>query len=467
MAIDFIGSSLTKSFTKSFVEETMVGGGAIKGDPGENGKSAYEIAVLNGFEGTESDWLESIKGTKGQDGIYVVSMNISEDNNITAILSNGNTIPVGSLSTIKGERGEAGTTPRIDDTTGRWFIGDYDTGYVAVPNTIISFNDLTDIPTIPTALSQLTNDENFIKNTVTNLLNYYSKNEVYTKNEVTNLVSNINKLTTLIVEELPTIDISPTTIYLMSAGESVYNQYMYISNSWANLGSTNIDLQEYITTSQLQSALNEKSNTNHTHEELHTHGNLPLLETITTEMIQSWNKHFSGNYNDLTNKPSLRMAVLEWQSTTSYIIGDLVWINNTTKRCNTNHLSSTSFETDASYWDNVGGGGGVPQLKEISGQVTVAAGDSSFLHLNTGFNKYDIRTLYISNSSNENISVEIYNKSTDGLIIYESLEASSIQDIANTPCEDKDNSESIHIKFNNKGTSVTSIDYFIYVTNLL
>ena len=32
------------------------------GDYIENGKSAYEIAVLNGFEGTEQEWLESLKG---------------------------------------------------------------------------------------------------------------------------------------------------------------------------------------------------------------------------------------------------------------------------------------------------------------------------------------------------------------------------------------------------------------------
>ena len=29
------------------------------------GKSAYEIAVLNGFKGTEQEWLESLKGGAG------------------------------------------------------------------------------------------------------------------------------------------------------------------------------------------------------------------------------------------------------------------------------------------------------------------------------------------------------------------------------------------------------------------
>lgn len=36
--------------------------------PGSDGASAYEIAVQNGFVGTEQDWLESLKGAKGKDG---------------------------------------------------------------------------------------------------------------------------------------------------------------------------------------------------------------------------------------------------------------------------------------------------------------------------------------------------------------------------------------------------------------
>lgn len=38
------------------------------GKDGENGKSAYEIAVQNGYGGTETDWLESLKGQKGDIG---------------------------------------------------------------------------------------------------------------------------------------------------------------------------------------------------------------------------------------------------------------------------------------------------------------------------------------------------------------------------------------------------------------
>lgn len=36
--------------------------------PGEDGKSAYQIALDNGFVGTEEEWLESLRGTDGKDG---------------------------------------------------------------------------------------------------------------------------------------------------------------------------------------------------------------------------------------------------------------------------------------------------------------------------------------------------------------------------------------------------------------
>jgi len=39
-----------------------------QGTAGQNGKSAYEIAVANGFKGTETEWLASLKGPKGDTG---------------------------------------------------------------------------------------------------------------------------------------------------------------------------------------------------------------------------------------------------------------------------------------------------------------------------------------------------------------------------------------------------------------
>ena len=39
-----------------------------QGPAGEDGLSAYEVAVDNGFEGSETEWLESLRGQDGTDG---------------------------------------------------------------------------------------------------------------------------------------------------------------------------------------------------------------------------------------------------------------------------------------------------------------------------------------------------------------------------------------------------------------
>jgi hypothetical protein len=54
------------------VEEALENGGG-SGGKGENGASAYEIAVQHGFEGTEEEWLESLKGEDGKDAIAEVT----------------------------------------------------------------------------------------------------------------------------------------------------------------------------------------------------------------------------------------------------------------------------------------------------------------------------------------------------------------------------------------------------------
>lgn len=68
---------------------------------GVDGKSAYEIAVDNGFVGTEEEWLESLKGDTGATG------------------------PAGPT----GPAGANGNTPYIQD--GYWFIGSSSTGVLA------------------------------------------------------------------------------------------------------------------------------------------------------------------------------------------------------------------------------------------------------------------------------------------------------------------------------------------------
>lgn len=62
------------TLSKGFVKKTLGGAGALKGQDGKDGadgvdgKSAYEIALDNGYEGSEAEWIESLKGADGKDG---------------------------------------------------------------------------------------------------------------------------------------------------------------------------------------------------------------------------------------------------------------------------------------------------------------------------------------------------------------------------------------------------------------
>jgi len=103
---------------------------------------------------------------------------------------------------------------------------------------------------IPEKTSELTNDSGYITNAVDNLLNYYKKNETFTKQEVNDLISAITTMDLRVVEELPTQDISTTTIYLVpknpSETNNAYDEYIYVSNNWEFIGSTEVDLTDYV-----------------------------------------------------------------------------------------------------------------------------------------------------------------------------------------------------------------------------
>ena len=72
MIVDVEFEENSQSFDVGFEESGnnfLPGFGAIHVVGGEKGKSAYEIAVDNGFEGTEEEWLASLQGKDGQDGV--------------------------------------------------------------------------------------------------------------------------------------------------------------------------------------------------------------------------------------------------------------------------------------------------------------------------------------------------------------------------------------------------------------
>lgn len=87
------GAVITKDDI-SVTEETSPSASA--GEDLPRGKSAYEVAKENGFNGTETEWLASLKGATGAPG-------------------------------ADGKDGENGKTPYVGDN-GNWFVGSDDTG---------------------------------------------------------------------------------------------------------------------------------------------------------------------------------------------------------------------------------------------------------------------------------------------------------------------------------------------------
>lgn len=214
-------------------------------------------------------------------------------------------------------------------------------------------------PTQPTKLSDLQNDTNFIDNTVNNLVNYYKKNETYTQAEVNSLISAIVTLNILVVQTLPTQDISTTTIYLVPKQtpetQDIYDEYIYVNNAWEHIGTTQIDLSNYYTKTQTDNLLADKVDkvtgkglsTNDFTDTLKTKldgiasgaevnvqsdwsqsdntsddyiKNKPSIPTALSDLTEdtthrvvtdtektTWNSKsdFSGSYNDLTDKPTI------------------------------------------------------------------------------------------------------------------------------------------------------------------
>lgn len=61
----------------------------VKGDSGVAGKSVYELAVEAGFEGTEAEWIASLKGGKGDAGADGVSCELADNGDGTVTVTCG------------------------------------------------------------------------------------------------------------------------------------------------------------------------------------------------------------------------------------------------------------------------------------------------------------------------------------------------------------------------------------------
>lgn len=85
----------------------------------------------------------------------------------------------------------------------------------------------------------------------------------YDKTAINGLLEGISTLDIEVVTDLPSSDISTSTIYLKlnaSAGaNNIYDEYIYVNSQWEIIGSTAIDLSNYYNKGEVDSKLTDKA----------------------------------------------------------------------------------------------------------------------------------------------------------------------------------------------------------------
>ena len=97
----------------------------LKGSTGDDGKSAYELAVEKGYQGTLEEWLASLNGSTGNDGksAYELAVEKGYQGTLDEWLAS-----LKGTAGDKGEDGDDGITPQLEiRSDGYWYIS-YDGG---------------------------------------------------------------------------------------------------------------------------------------------------------------------------------------------------------------------------------------------------------------------------------------------------------------------------------------------------
>ena len=257
-----------------------------------------EVEIHDGADGKDGkDGVDGANGKDGKDGFSPIATVTQTDTGATISITdtNGTTI-----ATVKN--GKDGSSGILEET---------DPVYLADKPNIALKSEL------PTKLSQLQNDSEFITKTVNNLTNYYAKTETYTKTEINNLIGGLGSLDLEIVQSLPTVG-KENTFYLLAQNREapdIYDEYLYI-NGWEKIGSTAVDLTNYYTKSEVDNLIPTvptkiselENDSGYLKEYTETDPTIPThVKNITQENITNWNNksEFSGSYNDLTDKPTI------------------------------------------------------------------------------------------------------------------------------------------------------------------
>ena len=222
------------------------------GKPGINGKDGITPELKIGKVEVSPEYGGALaKLRPGKDNIMYLDLTLPRGpQGFTGF--DGKDAKINGVNTLSIEAGtnisidQEGNTLTISSTGGSGGTSDYSqlTNKPSINNVTLSGNkSLSDLGIQPAG--------NYITKAVDDLENYYKKSETFTKQEVNNLISAITTMDIQVVQTLPTEYISTTTIYLVpkttAEQNDAYDEYIYVSNAWEHIGSTDIDLSGYQT----------------------------------------------------------------------------------------------------------------------------------------------------------------------------------------------------------------------------
>ena len=178
----------------------------------------------------------------------------------------------------------------------------------------------------PKTTSDLINDSDFATTSEVNSL-------------ITSAIGNINSFEVSVVASLPTSDIDTHTIYFVSnssSGDSIYDEYMYINNNWEKIGSTAVDLSNYLQKTDISDWAKASTKPTYTASEVgaaasdHTHTEIGIIgrdnrgKVITTSSSVEIDAYMGqGGDSNITLNPGrielLASAKTSTNNTTSII----------------------------------------------------------------------------------------------------------------------------------------------------
>lgn len=335
------------------------------------GKTPYDLAKEEGFEGSLEEWLESLKGPKGDKG---------EQGDKGDKGDSGEQGP-------QGEKGDPGTTnyDELENAPTNVSAFNNDVGYLTQHQDIsgkvdkiegkgLSTNDYTTQE--KNKLAELENYDDtqvrqLILQTNANFSNYYTKSESYSANEVDTLLRIQRKGQYVVVATLPTASVDTMfKIYLIPSTNSqtsnIKDEYVTLENngsySWEKIGSTSVDLSNYSTTAEMNTAIATALLNYYTKSEVDTAlGNKQdIIQDLTTirsgaaSGATAYQKPINGiPKNDLSESVQTSLNKAETALQSHQDISSKEDITNKKTTITGNELSSTYYPTIKAVADYV------------------------------------------------------------------------------------------------------------------